>query len=176
VDLRGVCAMPAGPVAAGRRVTRIGPFLEVPRVTLPKAGQELGKTLAWTSRPGLAADYHIVRLVDASWQNKWLMVVKGDVQKVQLPDLTLLAGISPFQPGPKRARLWRIWQPGFDIDNYTSKGISLWNWSSWAYAEHTTGDVAPPPKLVDDKAAVGPKPQGDSSGASGAFQPKFPPP
>lgn len=135
-DLAGVWAPPAGePVAVGTRDLLIGPFMRVPQLaaapgTLPGASFEL------LVDPGVDPHFRYISLESAYGLPLWILVIKGDVTGIELPDLKTLAGLDPLPEGPKRMRIYSVYMDGFDIDAYDAFDFGILSWHSWSVVEH----------------------------------------
>ncbi len=169
VDLRGVLPTFDGDhVAVGVPVLVMGPYLEMPLLQLPAPGQSLsGPTgtgrVVWTAKPGIDPTLNMLRLADDNYQTRWEMLVRGNVTVVELPDFTAFGVDSPLPTGTAYVRLWRIYNTGLDVDNFTFKGLSSAGWRSWAYMVRSTEE---PPWI----------PSGQQQPSSGTPQPGFDPP
>ncbi|MBI5610116.1 MAG: hypothetical protein HY902_14670, partial [Deltaproteobacteria bacterium] len=169
VDLRGVLpTFDGGFVAVGVPVLVMGPYLEMPLLQLPAPGQSLsGPTgtgrVVWTAKPGIDPTLNMLRLADDNYQTRWEMLVRGNVTVVELPDFAAFGVDSPLPSGTAYVRLWRIYNQGLDVDNFTFKGLSSAGWRSWAYMVRSTEE---PPWI----------PGGQPQPSSGSPQPGFDPP
>ncbi len=169
VDLRGTLpTFDGGWVAVGNPVLVMGPYLEMPLLQLPAPGQSLGGAsgsgrVVWTAKPGIDPTLNMLRLADESYQTRWELLVRGNVTVAELPDFALFGVDSPLPTGTAYVRLWRIYNPGLDVDNFTFKGLSSAGWRSWAYMVRSTEE---PPWL----------PSGAPQPTPGTPQPGFDPP
>lgn len=134
VDLRGVGEALGHMAAAGEPVLVMGPYLEMPYVTSPNPGDVgLGPVLSWATAGGLEPTLQMIRVSNAAWQTEWELFVAGDVSSVLLPDFTVVGGASALPYGDLRVRIWRIYAPGIDVDEFGYNELSMWRWVSYSY-------------------------------------------
>ncbi|MEY3012575.1 MAG: hypothetical protein RIT45_1310 [Pseudomonadota bacterium] len=165
LDLRAVLpavAESTGPspgwVAFGEPILRMGPYLELPYYSQPLFGDDIGEAVEWTTAGGLTPTLNMLRIASYDYTTRWEIFLRGDTQRVDLPDFQALGGFNPVPPGKLRLRLWRIYAPGLEIDHFNHKQLSVWQWVSYAF--NTI--------LVNLPQSVGPMPD--------ALPPQTPPP
>lgn len=136
-DLGGLWVPPGGgaPVAVGTRDLLLGPFMRIPQLASPP-GSLAGATFELAVAPGVDPHFRYISLESAYGLPLWLLMVKGDVTTVALPDLPFLAGLSPLPSGPKKLRIYSVYEEGFDIDGYDNFDLSILSWRSWSVAEY----------------------------------------
>ena len=156
VDFRGVLpTFDGGLVAAGEPVIEMGPYLEMPYLTLPTPGGALGSRLEWMAAPGHTPTLNLLRLADNTYTTRWEIFLHGSVTSVDLPDFVALGKFNPLPTGMLYVRHWRILAPQLDIDHLNPKLLNQYTWTSWAYT--TSPVVSPTP-------------------SPGPFNPTLPPP
>ncbi len=149
VDLHGVITTPQGLAAAGHAVVALGPYLELPYVTLPAKNSALSTAIKWKTAPGAVANLNHVRI--SSWFKwpQWDIVARGDLKEVKLPQWQFVGGFNPLPGGALRVEVSRILAKSIDVDRFNYKKLTLYDWTSYAYGWTQTtagaGPVAPIP-------------------------------
>lgn len=133
VDLRGLAEANNGHVAAGQPIVVLGPFLEMPYFQIPQVTDPLGDVVRWTAKPGVTPTLNLFRITNYNYTTMWEVFARGSLTELKLPDFTKFGELNPVPGGQLRLRLWRIYQPGLDIDHFNHKQLSIWTWVSYAY-------------------------------------------
>lgn len=136
-DLNALWVPPgdAAPVAVGTRDLLLGPYMRIPQLVAPPGSLD-GATFELAVDGGVDPHFRYISLETAFGLPLWILMVKGDVTRVELPDLPLLAGHSALPEGVKRVRIYSVFKDDFDIDSYDNFDLSLLSWRSWSVAEH----------------------------------------
>lgn len=149
VDLTGIVATKAGLTAAGHAVVPLGPYLELPYITQPAAGQDLAKDVAWQTLPGADASLNRVRVLTFTRWPQWDIFTRGDLKAVKLPRWPVIGGFSPLPAGPLRVQVYRILAPSISVDLFNYQKLSLYDWTSfsfgWALSQAEPGPLSPFP-------------------------------
>jgi hypothetical protein len=163
VDLRAVLPVADGAVALGDPVLRMGPYLELPYFDLPMVTSDLGDAIRWHTAGGVTPTLNMLRIAGYDYTTLWEIFLRGDVERVDLPDFQALGGFSPIPPGKLRLRLWRIYAPGLEIDHFNHKQLSIWQWVSYAFTTMITSQPLTfglTPNAIDQPSAPpSPSPQ-----------------
>jgi hypothetical protein len=127
----------------------------------------------WGANPGVVPTFNIVRLADSGYTTRWEMFVRGGVTQVDLPDFEALGEANPLPGGPTYVRVWRVYAPGQEIDDFSAKNLNTSAWVSWSY--NVTNLTEPP--LFQGVGTAGMTPgalPGQIPGTPSTPQPKTP--
>ncbi|MGM0577237.1 MAG: IPT/TIG domain-containing protein [Myxococcota bacterium] len=129
-------------VVTGTHELLLGPLLEVPEDIQPAAGGTMGEEyeISWTVKPGVDPHFSYVQVAVPGMTGpvpEWTIVNDWDVTSVLLPDFPNIEGTPGIAPGAKILTIIRVYEEGFDIDNYSNQDLNTLRWQSWAQDQHT---------------------------------------
>jgi photosystem II stability/assembly factor-like uncharacterized protein len=114
----------------------LGPIVAPPRVSVPEAGGTLTENAVhWTADERVAPHYQHVEIYVPGLMGPvliWELIADGDVGSAPLPDFAALQGTPGLQLGKHFLAVTRIYQEGFDIDNFDYTDLGSLDRQSWA--------------------------------------------
>jgi hypothetical protein len=112
----------------------VGPFVEVPELTLPDAsGSWNAQDLSWTwPAGGQSVDLSILEIESGSGLVVWTVAAPAGVQDVQLPDLALLSGDLSLISGPITVFITAAHIDAFDYGSLRYRELREDGWNAHA--------------------------------------------
>jgi len=112
---------------AGRSYLALPMFIPFPQVTEPLGGSTWSQTrVQWSFAGDPSITHHQFILSGPDGYPFWTGIARGDVRRVDLPDLAAVMGYSPIPAGLKRMNLTSAYTPGFTVDNYNSSHLNYY--------------------------------------------------
>lgn len=137
-DLFGI-ALPESTSAAytfGDHQLVLGPIVAPAHMQVPEPGGLLETdALEWIADDRVAPHYQVVEILVPGPMGPiliWELIVAGDVTVADLPNLPALSGTPGLMEGPHRLRITRVYQEGFDIDEFDYTDLGSLDRQSWA--------------------------------------------
>ncbi|MFT5435223.1 MAG: hypothetical protein ACI9OJ_005940, partial [Myxococcota bacterium] len=118
----------------------LGPIAAPARISVPLANNTLDTSvdtpqIQWSADPRVTPHYQLVEIYVPGLLAPtliWELMVDGDVDVADLPDLLTISGNTGLQEGLHHLGITRVYQPGFDIDNFDYSLLGNIDRESWS--------------------------------------------
>ena len=124
-------------VSVGTRSLLVGPFMQIPSLLHPSAETTPGEELHFEMEvaPGVEPHFRFVIIMLDNGFPLWSLVIDGDVEVFDLPDLLSLAGLDALPLGGKLCRVFSVYREGFSIDHFNNFDFRMADWSAWSIVD-----------------------------------------
>jgi photosystem II stability/assembly factor-like uncharacterized protein len=114
----------------------LGPIVAPAKVSVPKAGQSLTQDeIQWTADKRIEPHYQRIEILVPGMMLPiliWEFIADGTSESVPLPDFAAIQGTPGLSAGLHYLRITRVYQEGFDINNFDYTDLGSLDRQSWA--------------------------------------------
>ncbi len=114
----------------------LGPIVAPARVSTPEPGGVLEtNAIEWTADDRVEPHYQRIEIMIPGPMGPiliWELVADGEIGLAELPDFAALEGTPGLMTGDHLLRITRVYQEGFDIDQFNYKDLGDLDKQSWA--------------------------------------------